>query len=424
MNKQLVTGSIKVNGKRLIKNIQELGKIGMNDEGGIDRALGSEADREARQWLIQYWESRFKIATRIDPIANLWLEQTGSEDLLPIVIGSHHDAVPNGGIYDGPLGVLMATELMETLKEKGIKLRHPLFLISFTGEEPNPFNISTLGSKVVTGRLSKNDLEQFSHRDTGVSLKEAIKNLGGNLDQVEEALLKKGDIKVFLECHIEQGDRLEKMDLSLSTVSCITGIYREKITVVGEANHAGTTGMTNRKDAFLAGAELSLGIEAIILALDNGEVAGTVGYVKVKPNEANIISETATLIMDLRVSDNEIKEKIRFQIKKLATDIENRRGVTINREIILDQPPRPMSETVMNALDNGIDSIGEPKQHLISMAGHDAANISLVADTGMIFVKSVNGKSHCKEEYSEPQDIEKCANAMMAALLLLDKELD
>ncbi len=410
--------------KRLMHNIEQLGKIGLNKDGGIDRVLCSDTDLEARNWISRYWEQVFLKKTRVDPIANLWMDLEGDRNLPAIVMGSHHDAVPCGGRFDGALGVLMATEIVETLKDRRIRLRHPLSLVSFTGEEPNPFNISTVGSKVIAGRLTKEDLHKYSHRETKELLGDAIKRMGGNLDLAENALINKKNVAAFLECHIEQGDKLDKSGLAIATVTKITGIYREKITVSGEANHAGTTMMNSRKDAYLAACEYSLAIEKAVKNLNSDEATATVGFVKVEPNEANIISGKTTLIMDMRISDKVRKAGILHKLDREAAIIEGQRKVTIQREVILDQECIPMSDTVINAFDHGAVCIGEPAAHLVSMAGHDAANISMITRTGMIFVKSVNGKSHCKEELSYPEDIEKAANAMLQALLYLDKELD
>ena len=294
---------MEINIDRLMTNLFEMAKIGMNEQGGIDRALGSRADYETRQWLLSYWERNFKIHPVVDPIANMWVKREGSEPLLPIVLGSHHDAVPDGGKYDGAMGVLIATEIMQRIVEDNISLRHPVWIISFTGEEPNPFNLSTLGSKVISGRLKKEDLVNCKNRETGESLKDAIAKLGGNFERLDEARIQKGTIAAFLEPHNELGRHLEAEDLSVGSVSCITGIYREEITVLGEANHAGTTMMQDRKDALLALSEIALEIEEAAIEFENPDVVATMGYVKIIPNEASIIPGQAKAIIDIRTCE-------------------------------------------------------------------------------------------------------------------------
>lgn len=414
--------NICINHKRLMKNLESLGRIGENENGGIDRALGSTADEDARNWLRSYWKENMGLEPEADAIANLCLTWKKGQETKPIAIGSHHDAVPDGGKYDGALGVLLATEIMETLMEKQVNLRHPLTVVSFTGEEPNPYNVSTLGSKVVSGRLDRAALEPVKSRDTGESMKSTIHRLGGNLERLETARLSADDYAAFLECHIEQGHRLEDMGLSVAAVTCITGIYREEIHVKGEANHAGTTCMGDRKDAFLGAAELALGLESIVKQYDG--VVATSGYVKVIPGEANIIPGETVMIIDIRTCRENLLEEVLRQMDEMTEKIQEKRRIQICRRVILDQKPVPMAEPVVHAVESGCLSIGEPVVLLESMAGHDAANMARVTRSGMIFVQSVGGKSHCREEYTRPEDIKKVGNAMLAAVLELDQRLD
>lgn len=415
---------MEINIDRLMTNLFEMAKIGMNEQGGIDRALGSRADYETRQWLLSYWERNFKIHPVVDPIANMWVKREGSEPLLPIVLGSHHDAVPDGGKYDGAMGVLIATEIMQRIVEDNISLRHPVWIISFTGEEPNPFNLSTLGSKVISGRLKKEDLVNCKNRETGESLKDAIAKLGGDFERLDEARIEKGTIAAFLEPHNELGRHLEAEDLSVGSVSCITGIYREEITVLGEANHAGTTMMQDRKDALLALSEIALEIEEAAIEFENPDVVATMGYVKIIPNEASIIPGQAKAIIDIRTCERNIQDQILEKITEAVEKIEKKRQVIVKRKEILNQPCRKMDKDVIAAINAGIEDIGEPKKQMVSMAGHDASNMELIIKAGMIFVQSVGGKGHCRQEYSKPEDIKKAADALFYALLKLDKELD
>ncbi len=415
--------TLAINIERLMNNMQALSQFGQNPGGGIDRALGSMADEEARNWLINYWKENLSLPVRMDAIANLWADYQGKQEGSAIVIGSHHDAVPDGGKYDGALGVLMATEIVETLKEHHMELNHPVSIVSFTGEEPNPYNVSTLGSKVVSGRLTQKDLVTYSSRLNGESLEDRIRRLGGDIHQAANALLDEDKVSAFLECHIEQGKRLERAGISVSAVNCITGIHREMYTVLGEANHAGTTVMSERKDAMLAGAQLSLCLEQIAKSFEDNDVVATVGYYQIEPNEANIIPGKVTCIADIRTYKPEILAEFTQKIKDAITMIEKERGVAIHREIILDQMHVPMDPVVIESVEAGIAQMGEVPVQLVSMAGHDAANMALVTKSGMIFVQSVDGKSHCKEEYTREEDIEKMGNAMLLTLLHLDHRL-
>ncbi len=415
---------ITVNEDRLINNIKELGYIGENEVHGIDRWFGSDKDLEAREWIKSYWTKNLKGVLHIDAIANLWMKEETPNYKKPIVIGSHHDAVPCGGKYDGAMGVLIATEVKQTLQEKQYSLKHPLYLLSFTGEEPNPFNVSTLGSKVLSGRLKQQDLEQLKNRENQMSMTEAVKKAGGDITLAHTARINKNEIGAFIECHIEQGHRLEDMGLSVAAVTAITGIYREEIRLTGVANHAGTTPMKERQDAFLAAAEVGLALEKEAGSYINGEVVATVGCFQMLPNEASIIPETVTLTIDIRTCENRFVKELLKKFTKRIDVIAEGRKVAIERKIILDQKSMPMDCMVMDAITTGIIKSGSPKVLLNSMAGHDAANMARICPSGMIFVQSVNGKSHCKEEYTKPEDIIKGANAMLQSVLYLDEIME
>lgn len=413
-----------INIRRLEENLHALSQIGRNEQGGIDRALGSETDRKARKWLIDYWQRELGLDVRIDAIANMWVRRPGKLNLSPIVIGSHHDAVPNGGMYDGALGVLLATEIVQFLVENQIETRHPIEIVSFTGEEPNPFNVSTLGSKVLCGRLKREDLLALRNIEDGSTLQSCILQIGGDITKADEALIRPNDIRAFIECHIEQGRRLYDRKKAVAAVSEIIGIYRENVKVTGEANHAGTTLMNDRHDALLAASEFCLTFEKLIKELNSDEVVGTIGYLNVFPNSANIIPGEVALTLEIRTCDPKVKESIVKQLEKETIQIEEKRGVQIERKINLDQREMPMDQEVIKAVEESIREIGEEEIKLVSMAGHDAANMARVTKSGMIFVQSIDGKSHCPEEKTSIREIEKVGSAMLKAVLKLDKELD
>jgi N-carbamoyl-L-amino-acid hydrolase len=421
-----MTNAFYINKNRLNNNLINLSNIGKSPYySGINRSLGNESYTEATNWLLNYWKNEIHLSIKIDPIANIRGIYEGSDSSLPpILIGSHHDAVPNGGMFDGALGVLISTEVIQTLKENNILLNHPLHLISFTAEEPNPFNVSTLGSKVASGILKKNDLLKINHIESGEPLKNAINALGGNLEEVDNAIFTSSDICAFIECHIEQGRRLFDKALSLATVTSITGIYRENILIIGEANHAGTTTMKFRKDALLAASELNIVFEDIIKKVNSDEVVGTVGYLNVSPNSANIIPGKISLSLELRTCSSEVKDNILTILSEEIDKIIEKRKVKIERKISLDQSPIVMDKNLLNILNEGVKSINEPITELVSMAGHDAANIQRIAPSGMIFVQSVDGKSHCHDEYSRIEDIKKAANALLQSILILDKSFN
>lgn len=415
---------MKIDLDRLLRDVEALSHVGKAEHGGIFRALGDESERQARSFLRELWVRDLHLTPYTDAIADLWADRAGRENLPPIGMGSHHDAVPDGGAYDGALGVLMAGELIRTLNDHGVTTRHPLRLVSFTAEEPNPFNVSTLGSKVLSGRLTRVELEQLRHRDTGESLAAAIGAVGGDLSRVDGARLEPNCLAAFLECHNELGRRLYDKKLPCCAVSTIIGIYREDVTVAGFANHAGTTVMTDRHDALCAAAEFLLDYEAIVGGVENDETVGTVGRLDVTPNETNVIPGGVTLALELRWCDPAVKDRVLRAVDKAQKRIESARGVAIHRRVNLDQPPIPLDDTVQRAVRRGMEQAGAPACTLVSMAGHDAANMQRVCPSGMIFCQSTEGRGHRFDEYCEPEAIAATANAMLAALLILDEELD
>lgn len=412
-----------INGERLLCNLSTMSRFGQNEGGGIDRSLGSQADYDTREWLKGYWKEHLKAEPETDPIANLWCRHLGAENKKPIVIGSHHDAVPDGGKYDGAMGVLIATEVMETIVEQGILLKHPLYVISFTGEEPNPYNLSTLGSKVISGRLRKEDLFHVYNRETGESLEDTIKKLGGDISCLEKARIQHDEFAGFLEVHNELGRHLEAQGLHLSGVSTITGIYREEVKICGENNHAGTTMMPDRKDAFLALSDFAVGLNEIVGAYENPDVVGTMGYVKVSPNEANIIPGSAVGIIDIRTCERKTVSEIIKKLDQLTKRIEKSRKVKIQRDVLLDQPARFMDEDIQRIVKENLAKMNEPENVMVSMAGHDASNMQLVTKAGMIFTRSVGGKGHCKEEFTEDADVIKAGQLALDTILRMDEEL-
>lgn len=418
-----MNSTLSINIPRLKNNISKLSSFGKNCNNGIDRALGDETYKLSYEWLIDYWKTHLNLPVNIDAIANIWATKEGSSNLLPIVYGSHHDAVSNGGMYDGALGVLLATEVMETLIENNITLKHPFKIVSFTAEEPNPFNLSTLGSKVISGRLKKENLIDLKDFSGKLSLYNVINSLGGDLNKCEDVLSNKKDIAAFIECHIEQGRRLLDMDLSLASVRCITGIYRENIKIVGEANHAGTTIMCDRKDALVAASEFNVRLEKIIKKYNCNELVGTISYLTVSPNSVGVIPSEVNLILEIRSSNPELKNSVLKELDNEIKDLEATRNVSIIRKLNLDQKEMYMDKQIQKIINKGIATTNEPVIELVSMAGHDAANMQLVTKSGMLFVKC-NGKSHCLSEHADIKDIEKAGNALLQTLFILDKELD
>ncbi|MBB6695049.1 Zn-dependent hydrolase [Cohnella xylanilytica] len=439
---------LRVNPERLAARIEELGRIGRNAEGGMDRTTFTPAELQARDWLKERLRE-LGLAVRVDEAANIWARREGSqgkgksreegkgrgdgeesgggngaEEELPVIaFGSHVDSVPNGGIYDGALGVLLALEVMQVLAENGVATRHPFELVSFSAEEPNPFGLSTFGSRTVSGKLRREHLDGVRD-DKGTLLVDALRSAGGDPDRFEEARRKPEELAAFLEVHIEQGLRLLDRGIPVGVVTAITGIYREEVTVWGEANHAGTTLMANRTDALMAASELMLAFEAVCREHPADETVGTIGRIANFPNAANIIPGKVQFHLELRgKTREEIGEAIDSWTKR-AEDIAAKRGVRLERKLLLDQHPAAMDPLVADVCAREAEKLGYPWMPLGSMAGHDAAHMAALTRSCMLFVPSLGGKSHCPEEESRIEDIEKTGNVLLRSLLALDEQLN
>jgi N-carbamoyl-L-amino-acid hydrolase len=416
--------TLAVNKTRIQDRLEALSLLGRNSNGGIDRNFGSIAELSAREQLMTLLKEEIGAAVRVDAAANIWAEINTRSSLPGIAVGSHHDTVLNGGMYDGALGIILAIEILQVIKENNVPLRHPLTIVSFTAEEPNPFNLSTFGSRIVTEKLSLDKLQEVEDTLNHITLSTALSRAGGSITDLPTAKLSPDSFSAFIECHIEQGKRLENRDISLAVVSHITGIYRENIRICGEANHAGTTMMNDRHDALLAASEFCLVFEKIIKETNRDDVVGTIGHLEISPNAVNIIPGETALTMEIRTPDHSVTTAILDHLAKHIEDIETARGVRIERSILLNQSSVALDETVMAAMVKAIETMSESYLMLTSMAGHDATHLASMTRSGMLFVRSINGRSHCPEENSHMEDIEKAGNALLKTILLLDKELD
>ncbi|WP_228275651.1 Zn-dependent hydrolase [Gracilibacillus oryzae] len=418
---QKAIAKTKINRERLARSIEELSIFGRNENNGLDRTTFTQAELQARDWLKGELH-KLHLQVRLDQAANIWATREGTDKALPsITFGSHIDTVPNGGKYDGALGVLIGLEVMKVLEEYNIPTRHRFELVSFSAEEPNPFGLSTFGSRAITGKLKQEDILDVKDAD-GTLLTEAFNKAGGDSANFEACVRDSDEISAYLEVHIEQGKRLLNKSIPIGIVTAITGIYREKVTVTGEANHAGTTLMKDRKDALAAASEMVLALEDICRKYPEDEVVGTVGKLDILPNSANIIPAQVEFMLEIRgKSPQEIKEVLSQWNRRIE---EMNRPVKVQRKIILDQLPAPMDQQIIQEMEEQATQLNYSSLQLGSMAGHDATHMASITKSGMLFVPSIEGKSHCPEEESLIEDIEKAANVLLHTLLALDKRLD
>ena len=337
-----------INIDRLMKEIEYYGAHGFIPDEGVTRPSFSADDYTVREIFVNQLE-QMGLDVRIDPIANIWGKLVSqNENAQSIVIGSHLDTVPNGGKYDGALGVLVAKEIIQTLQENGIALNHHLEIVSFTGEEANDFNLSTMGSRALTGKLDYETLVNAVN-SANEPLSTFVKKAGGDLEKLAD--ITRDDITAYLELHIEQGKKLENSNLSVGVVNGIVGIYRDKIIVEGEQNHAGTTMMNDRSDALVSASEIVLSVDRIAKSIASNAVA-TIGKLTVFPNTASIIPGCVELILEIRSVDKKERQKIVDEIYLDIAKIQEKNNVKIISENLLDQQESIFDKEMVEILQN------------------------------------------------------------------------
>lgn len=411
---------MKINIERLMADIENYAMYGLQSNGGVSRTCFSEADFEVREVFSNQLQE-LGLSVEVDAAANIWgtLEGDGTKNK-PILIGSHLDSVPNGGKFDGALGVLAGKEIVRTLLEHERQLHHPLKLVSFTAEEANDFNFATLGSRALAGKLSSSDLRD-AENSKGVKLRDAIARANGNLEGISPA--EKDSIAAFFELHIEQGRKLEKQEVPVGIVERIVGIYRDVVTVVGEQNHSGTTMMSERSDALAAAGEMVAAVQKTAKNLQTDAVA-TVGKFDVFPNSANIIPGKVEFTLEVRSADKAERESLAHAIHQSFSAISSSYNVSVSARNIYDTQECEFDGQLIDFLKQAAESANTPYLLLPSMAGHDAMHMTSLGKAAMVFVKSIGGISHNPAELSLPIDIEQSVNVLLQAILLADQNLE
>ncbi len=405
---------LRVNGNRLNGWLARFDAIGRTP-GGINRVAYSPADLEGRTFTLDL----FRVAGLdpvIDPAGNIRGRLPGTAGSLPpILIGSHVDSVTDGGNYDGPVGSFGAIEVARTLRDRNVRLRHPLEVVVWQNEEGG-----TIGSKLAIGALPAADLDKTAR--SGKTIREGIALVGGDVARLGEAVRQKGDLACYIELHIEQGGRLEQAGLQIGVVEGIVGLRWFEITVTGFANHAGTTPMDQRQDAMLAAAKFTVAINEAIRSEPGRQVA-TVGRVVPSPNTTNVIPGQVVLTVDLRDLAPEKLARFSARFEAIAGEIGQATGTTFRFAPLVHSEPALADPRVMGWIDGAAASLGLTRQRMPSGAGHDAQEIARIAPMGMIFVPSVGGISHSPKEFSKPEDITNGANVLLNAVLAADRGL-
>ena len=410
-----------INAKRFERNFNAISEFGALKGGGLTRLAFSKEDLEARKFLINLIEKNgFKL--KIDNVGNIFaIYDEGCElGAKPVCVGSHIDSVPNGGFYDGTLGVMAGLEALTAIKEAGIKLKRPLWLINFSCEESSRFKTATIGSKIISGKLSQQRLHELKDED-GISLFEAMSAAGFKPQNLDEAILKENSLHAYLELHIEQGPVLERSSISVGVVSGIAAPIRFEITIQGKADHSGATPMNMRSDALLAASHII--IAANKFAKNKKTAVATVGYVHAKPGVLNVVPGEARLGVDLRDIDKASLGELNLELRNFVGELSCELKFSYEiRELSSDEPVK-LSKHAINLLEDEAKKLGIKTLTLPSGAGHDAMNLTkLASSVGMLFIPCVDGISHNIKEAINFDDAVMATKILTNALIRLSNE--
>ena len=411
---------LRINIERLTRTLAALGRLGETREG-MQRLAFTPADIEGREY-VKGLMRKAGLEVRVDAAGNIIGRREGTvAGLAAVGIGSHTDTVPNGGKYDGALGVMGAIECVQTLKDRSVATRHPIEVLDFTNEEGTRFRRWLYGSRAMVGVLEDDDLTAVDNE--GIDIGRRLKDVGGDVSRIMEAGRPRGDFSAYLELHIEQGPVLHQTRVPVGDVTAITGRIGMEVSVKGAANHAGTTPMSNRRDALLAASHLVQAVNSIATVEEICRV-GTVGMVRVSPNAENVIPGQVDLSVEFRDEKldriNDAGNRFTGMCKEMALH----RDIDIEVSEIGLARPIPMSPKVREIIREVSAGLGLKTAPVPSGAGHDAQSMAEITQVGMIFVPSVDGISHSPREYTSPEACADGANVLLNTLLAIDEAID
>jgi beta-ureidopropionase / N-carbamoyl-L-amino-acid hydrolase len=404
-------GDLRIDDERLHASLAELAAIGATAGGGVTRLALTDEDRAARD-LLQRWMTDARLAVRIDDFGTMTGRRAGREDGPAVLLASHIDSVRNGGRFDGAYGVLAALEAIRTLNAHGIVTRRPLELVNWTNEEGVRFEPAMMASGAAAGRFGRDYVHGRTDRD-GLRFGDELRRIGYLGDEANRP----GPASAYLELHIEQGPALEAAGLPVGVVEGIVGISWSNVVIDGRADHAGPSPMELRHDALAAAARIIAGVEEA--ARETSDAVGTVGRIQAEPNVINTIPGRVVMSADFRHPERDTLDALVAGLQELAADTAAERGVTIAVERFWTSEPTPFAPEVVDAVAAAATDLGLPAMRLWSGAGHDAKYAQDIWPSGMIFIRSVGGLSHCEDEYSAPADLVAGANVLLQAALRL-----
>ncbi|MEM9446112.1 MAG: Zn-dependent hydrolase [Verrucomicrobiota bacterium] len=403
-----------INLPRLKAELKELSEIGRHKEDhGIYRMAFTDADMQARQWFMKKMRD-LGMAIRMDGAGNVIGHWPSYNDRPCVMTGSHLDSVPCGGHLDGSLGALISLEAVRRIIEEGFRPEYPFEVIA-TSDEEGRFG-GMFGAQALCGDLTPESILAAEDLN-GVKLTEEMKRHGMDPLGALEARREPGSIHSFLEVHIEQGPVLNNLNKEVGIVEEITGLFRWKAQLIGNANHAGTTPMDMRQDAFMGLADFAHEIERVLEEDGSEKSRATVGNVSLSPGAANTVSGSAEFSLDVRDTDPEVLGRLEDSFRKVLSNIARKKGLMFEFERVSKIDPVKCDPRIVNIIDESASKLGLKAMRMPSGAAHDSQIIASIANVGMIFVPSKDGRSHSPAEWTSWQDIEAGANLALRSLM-------
>lgn len=395
--------NLEIDSARLSFEIEELASISDAPPPAVTRILFTPTDMRARAWFIDRCRAA-GLAVRQDAVGNMFARWQGSDATAPpVATGSHLDAIPSAGKYDGVVGVVGGLEAIRALQRAGFHAKHSIELLLFTAEEPTRFGIGCLGSRLLSGALSGDAARKLMDAD-GKSL-EQVRRQAGLSGELESIRLPGGYYKAFLEVHIEQGPVLERERVPLGIVTRIAGPASARISIEGEGGHAGAVLMADRHDALCAASELIVAIENAARASGSMDTVATVGMCEVFPGAINSIPSQVRMTLDLRDTDLARRDRVMDCIESITKQVSQRRGVAVRIELLNADAPAECTPEVVDALSAACQKHGQKFVPMVSRAYHDAMFMARIVPVAMLFIPCRNGYSHRPDEYASIEDI-------------------
>jgi beta-ureidopropionase / N-carbamoyl-L-amino-acid hydrolase len=408
----LAIPDLHINGERLKADFDELAQIGETVAGGISRVALSNEDLEARAWFANRIDDA-GLEVRDDDVGNLsGVLRSKKHSAKTLLIGSHLDSIPNGGRYDGTIGVLAGLECLRTIKAANLKLPCHLEVVDFTDEEGSWQSL--FGSRGMAGRLTPMDIGDVTMDNT--AFRAALSRAGISPYEVTNAKRDPKTLYAYLELHIEQGNRLEQERKTIGVVTNIVGRSTLQVTFLGQAGHSGTTAREQRRDA-LQGAAYFIMMAHQHVRETYAEGIFNCGNISVKPGAYNIIPEQAILTVECRHVDEAVLAEMEETVAMLARACANDYLLSAHTKRLIHMPAAKMAERCMSAVERSAAYFGLPQMRMVSYAGHDAQIISSVTDAGMIFIPSLGGISRNPREFSRWEDVVMGANVLLRTIL-------